>query len=121
MGFHGVIEGCLVQSNNLCRSDLKPRPRPGPAALPQMCWLCCRVKEALGGAKHPVRVLQLDPEAPARHIAFCSPSDSKDSALASKDRPFLGAAISTDRLLYYVVFKEDGSEPGEHCLHNLLL
>ncbi len=65
------------------------------------------MKEALGGAKHPVCVLQLDPEAPARHIAFWS-------------HPFLGAAISTERQLYYVVFKDDGSEPGGHCLHNLL-
>ena len=83
-----------------------------------MCCVCCRVKEALGGAKNPVRVLRLDPEAPARHIAFYSPFDSKECPFDSEHRPFLGAAISTESLLYYVVFKEDGSEPGEHRLHN---
>ena len=102
-------------------SDLKPLPRHGPAAVTQMCWVCCRVKEALGGAKNPVRVLRLDPEASARHIAFYSPFDSKARPFDSEHRPFLGAAISTERLLYYAVFKKDGSEPGEHCLHNLSL
>ena len=74
-----------------------------------------------------MRVLQLDPEAPARHIAFYIPPDSKDSPLASKDRPLaskdrplFGAAISTERLLYYVVFKEHGGEPGGYCMHDLI-